>query len=254
MTPHEYREATRNGLTATDLLEMAAETGIALRHLDTVTGWAPIRFPSGAGADIVERFDFSMEEVLDIASSIEADTLLAFPAYDHGVVPLQVAVEGFANLCDRAEEAGLWVNLEFAPMLGLPNLADAWEVVRLADRPNSGIMLDTWHFARGDADLGLLRSIPGERLRDVQLADGARIPRGNSLLEDCVRFRMFPGEGDLPIIEPLRIIYGKGSLRSIGPEVFSDSADALSAEEAGRLSGTSLRHSLTSAGIRARSP
>jgi sugar phosphate isomerase/epimerase len=210
-----------------------------------------VRYPAGATADIIERFDFSKDEVLDMASAIGAQTILAFPAYEYGTVKLDEAVEGFASLCDQADQHGLWVDLEFVPMLGLPNLADAWDVIRLADRPNSGIMLDTWHFARGNADLNLLREIPGERLRAVQLADGTAEPHGGSLFDDCLRFREFPGDGELPIIEPLRIIDEKGFLRSIGPEVFSDTADTLSARDAGRRSGESLRSALAKAGVSA---
>lgn len=244
ITPHEYKKAVNNGLTASNIRELASEAGIALKHIDTITGWAPVRYPSGASTEIIERFDFSMQEVLDIASEIGAKTLLAVPAYDPGDVATDVAVEGFSDLCDRARKRGMWVNLEFIPMLGLPNLNDAWEIVKLADRQNSGIMLDTWHFFRGNNDFELLRSIPGKRLRAVQLADGSSQPRGGSLLADCLQFREFPGQGDLPIRKLLQIIYEKGFLNSIGPEVFSNLADTLSAEEAGRKSGESLQQIL----------
>ena len=248
MTPHEIGAARAEGLAPADLRRLAADAGVALGHLDTVTGWAPVRYPSGASAELVERFDFSVAEALDLAADIGAERLLALPGYEVGDVPLDVAVEGFADLCDRAAERGLWIDLEALPMFGLPTLADAWEVLRLADRPNSGLLLDTWHFARGGPDLDLLRSIPGERLRAVQLADGPARPRADTLLEDCLRFRDFPGDGDLDLVEPVRIIYDKGFLESVGPEVFSDAADALGAEDAGRRSGDATRRTLALAG------
>ena len=58
--------------------------------------------------------------------------------------------------------------------------------------------------------------------------------RGATLFEDTVRFREFPGEGELPVIEILKILYEKGHLRQIGPEVFCDEADSLSPFVAGK--------------------
>jgi hypothetical protein len=70
-------------------------------------------------------------------------------------------------------------------------------------RKNAGIMLDTWHFSRGNPDFALLKSLPGECLVSVQVADARRDQRGATLFEDTVRFRKFPGEGELPIAESL---------------------------------------------------
>jgi sugar phosphate isomerase/epimerase len=110
-------------------------------------------------------------------------------------------------------------------------------------------MLDTWHFAKGNADFELLRSLPAERLVSVQVADALLKQRGMTLFEDTVKYREFPGEGELPIVEILMILQEKGQLRRIGPEVFSDEADTLSPEAAGQRSGDSLWRVLQAAGI-----
>jgi hypothetical protein len=110
-------------------------------------------------------------------------------------------------------------------------------------------MIDTWHFSKGNPDFALLKSLPGECLVSVQVADAIQAQRGETLFEDTVRFRKFPGEGELPIAEILTILHQKGNLRRIGPEVFSDEADALSPEIAGKRSAESLCRVLRSAGI-----
>jgi sugar phosphate isomerase/epimerase len=71
--------------------------------------------------------------------------------------------------------------------------------------------------------------------------------RGATLFEDTVRYRMFPGEGELPLVEILEILLEKG-LQEVGPEVFSDEADRLPSEEAGRRCGAGLRRVLEAAG------
>ena len=58
-------------------------------------------------------------------------------------------VERFGALCDRAADIGALVHLEFIPMTPIADVATAWRIVREADRPNGGILFDTWHFFRG---------------------------------------------------------------------------------------------------------
>ena len=158
-------------------------------------------------------------------------------------------IDGFGRLCDRAERQGLWVDLEFMPFWGLPDLAGAWAIVDGVKRKNAGIMVDTWHFSKGNPDFELLRSLPGEPFVSVQVADAMNRQRGATLFEDTVRYREFPGEGELPVIEILKILYEKGHLRQIGPEVFSDQADSLSPSAAGKRSAASLGRVLEAAGI-----
>ena len=76
-------------------------------------------------------------------------------------VTLDAAVEAFALVCDRAAEHGLLVHLEFLPWSAFPNVNAAWDVVRTADRPNGGLIIDSWHCApQRDHDRGHRRD-PG---------------------------------------------------------------------------------------------
>jgi len=249
VAPETYRRALATGLTPKDMLALAADHGVELRYLDSLTDWAPIRVPREVNPALRERFDMSMDESFEIIDALELKSILAVAGYDLGSVPEDVLIEGFARMCDRAASAGLWVDLEFMPFWGLPDLATAWRIVNGANRPNSGIMVDTWHFSKGNFDLDLLKSIPGERLVSVQIADALKRQRGATLFEDTVRYRMFPGEGELPVVEVLHVLQQKGQLRSVGPEVFSDEADLLSPEESGRRAAVTTLAVLRDAGI-----
>ena len=228
---------------------MASDEGIALRHLDTLTDWAPMRVPSEIDAGLRSRFDVSADECFAICEALGLETILAVAGYDKGAIPFDILVDGFGRLCDRAAQNGLWVDLEFMPFWGLPDLATAWAIVSAAQRKNAGIMVDTWHFSKGNPDFALLKALPGECLVSVQVADGMQALHGATLFEDTVRFRKFPGEGELPIAQILAILHEKGHLRRIGPEVFSDEADALPPEIAGKRSAESLGRVLHAAGI-----
>jgi sugar phosphate isomerase/epimerase len=249
IAPETYRQAISAGLSPREMVAIANDQGVALRHLDTLTDWAPMRVPLEINPELRERFDVSADECFAICEALGLKSILAVAGYDKDALPLAILIEGFGRLCDRAEQRGLWVDLEFMPFWGLPDLAGAWAIVDGAKRKNAGIMVDTWHFSKGNPDFELLRSLPGEQFVSVQVADAMNRQRGATLFEDTVRFREFPGEGELPVIEILKILYEKGHLRQIGPEVFSDEADSLSPLVAGKRSAASLSRVLQAAGI-----
>lgn len=113
-------------------------------------------------------------------------------------------IERFGALCDLAAPFGLSVVLEFYPWTDAPNLSSAAAVVAAADRPNSGILIDTLHFARSDSRLDELARIPAARLPFVHVADApAAAPATMEQLIHTARSeRLPPGEGaiDIPAI------------------------------------------------------
>jgi sugar phosphate isomerase/epimerase len=232
-----YREQISAGITGLDLKRLAATAGISLDFMDGMSSWAPLRYPTGTDQRVklsLAAMDIPAHECLDICETLGLHHVVAIGAFDQGALTTDDVVGAFAAFCRQADERGIWVDLEFIPMLGIPDLQAAWEIVRLADCRNSGILFDTWHFMRGRPDLELLRAIPAERIVTVQIVDALSKPRGGSLWEDAGRYRMFPGEGELPLVPMLQILSSKGCVKNIGPEVFSDEIDALGALEIGR--------------------
>ena len=164
IAPETYRQALASGHSAKVMQRMASDNGVVLRHLDTLTDWAPIRVPGEVSPQLRERFDVAADECFAICEALGLETILAVAGYDRNTIPLEELIDGFGRLCDRAAQNRIWVDLEFMPFWGLPDLKAAWAIVGGAGRDNSGIMLDTWHFAKGNADFELLRSLPAERL------------------------------------------------------------------------------------------
>lgn len=239
----------RASTSAAEIRRMAEDAGVPVLHLDTLAGWAPIRAPDWAPPPMRARFDIPIEKSLEICADLGIKNIGAVAGYPPGRVPLEVLIEGFADLCDRAAADGIWVDLEFMPILGLPDLAAAWSIVGAAARPNSGILIDTWHFAKSGSSLRLLEEIPPRHLRSIQLSDGYRDLKSRSLFEDMLQWRDFPGDGELPVVEILRAVWNRGGLSSIGSEVFSLRANQMSATEAGVRSGETLRSTLDMAQI-----
>jgi len=249
IAPNTVRDTMRTGMSFAAIRAYAADRGVPLSYLDSLTSWTPNWFASDFDAHMRDRHEFSVGQALEMCSELGLRGILAVAGYDKNSLNQDVLIEGFQNLCSRADKIGVRVDLEFMPFWGLPDLASAWAIVGPAQCPNAGITVDTWHFSKGNPDFDLLKRLPGELFVSVQVNDGFKRQVSGSLFEDTIRYRKFPGEGDLPTVEILKILNAKGHLRSIGPEVFSDEANAMTPEEAGRKCASTLRNVLDIAGI-----
>ncbi|WP_210769357.1 TIM barrel protein [Occultella kanbiaonis] len=105
----------------------------------------------------------------------------------------------FAELCQLAAPLGLTIDLEFPSWTETPNLTEASRVLRSADQPNAGMLIDLLHFARSRSSVDELRELPREWFRFVHVCDApAEIPATTAELIHTARFeRLFPGEGGI---------------------------------------------------------
>jgi sugar phosphate isomerase/epimerase len=244
ISPLTISDLLTSGIGAEQVLSQARDHGVTLTQLDGVASWAPSAGSAHTSSGLRARFAFSADQCLEMCTALGLDSILAAGVFDLGAHPLEVLVGSFGRFCDAAATRGIRVELEFVPIWGIPDLATAWEIVRRADRPNAGLLVDTWHLQKGssnfEADLLLLESIPAGQLANLQLADATCSPEADALF-DQNRFRRFPGDGELAVGRIARIIAAKGGLRRIGTEIFGRVIDDLSAEEAGRRSAAASR-------------
>jgi sugar phosphate isomerase/epimerase len=115
------------------------------------------------------------------------------------------ALERFAALCEYARPLGLGIDLEFISWTETPDLAAAAGILRDANQPNAGVLVDTLHFARSGSSLEELRKLPRAWFRYAQVCDApAQVPANREEVIHAARFaRLFPGEGGLPVREIL---------------------------------------------------
>ena len=238
------------GLSGEEVVGEARSQGMRLGHLDAMTGWLPQRYPSGASDDTRRFLDFSLDDAMSVCKALGLRRILALAAADQGSISLGEMVRHFKELCNRASDLGAWVDLEFVPMWAIPDLRTAWTIVAESGFDNCGIMFDTWHFLKGQEspDYALLREIPADLIVSVQVSDALPAPPGTSLIDECLHWRAVPGEGTLPIVKAMEMVREK-NVRCIGPEVYSDGLDRLTAEEAARRCAAGLERSLREAGF-----
>jgi sugar phosphate isomerase/epimerase len=236
VSPFDVATTAQAGTTAADLGRRIRDAGLDI-VLDGLMNWYP-----GEPLTSSPTAAFTAAEVLDMCAALRpaALTVLARPTCD--VPPGEVAA-AFGRLCDRAEQAGTRVQLEFMPMMAIGDLATAWTVVATADRPNGGLLFDTWHFYRGTPDFDTLASLPGDRIFGVQVADGPTTPH-IPLIEDTFQ-RSVPGDGDFDLARVLRALDQIGGLQWIGPEVISPTTAAMPPLDAAHLTTTRIRALLT---------
>ena len=131
------------------------------------------------------------------------------------------AAEDFRDLGERAAKRGLRVGYEaLAWGRHINDHRDAWEIVRRADHPNIGLILDSFHTLARGIDVDSIRAIPGDRIFIVQLADAPRM--NMDLLYWSRHFRNMPGEGDLPVADFMQAVAATGYDGPLSLEVFND--------------------------------
>ena len=97
---------------------------------------------------------------------------------------------------------------------------DAWEVVRRADHPNIGIILDSFHILVRGTDLAPIRSIPRDKIFLVQVADAPKL--NMDYLSWSRHYRCFPGQGDLPVADFVEALAATGYTGDLSLEIFND--------------------------------
>lgn len=105
----------------------------------------------------------------------------------------------FARLCDMAKPLGMTVDLEFISWSETPDLKAAEAVLRAANKPNAGILVDFLQFHLSKSSLKDLKELPRDWFHFVHLCDIEKeIPKTLEERIHLVRHnRIFPGEGDL---------------------------------------------------------
>jgi sugar phosphate isomerase/epimerase len=238
--PIDYRGWRSQGMSAAQIRQQIKAAGVRVLAVDPFVQWVPnFTVPSWYPADYRGFIEFSEAQILEIAQELEAEAINCVEGLGQAY-PREVLVERFGSFADRAKARGLRVTLEFMPISSIQDLSAGWAIVQGANRSNAGLCFDTWHYFRSKPDDALLKTIPGEKIFEVQLADALNALQGKDLTDDLLRFRRLPGQGELPLARIVPILKSTGAWRSVGPEVFADAMDALSATEAGKQAGQSL--------------
>ena len=131
------------------------------------------------------------------------------------------AADDLAQLGEVARAQGIRLGYEaLAWGRHVDDHRDAWEIVRRADHANVGLILDSFHTLGRKLDPQSIRSVPGDKIFFVQLADAPLIEM--DLLYWSRHFRNMPGEGDLDVRGFMEAVMATGYAGPISLEIFND--------------------------------
>ncbi|MBK1657400.1 bifunctional sugar phosphate isomerase/epimerase/4-hydroxyphenylpyruvate dioxygenase family protein [Paracraurococcus ruber] len=162
------------------------------------------------------------ERKFDTMQALGTDLILVCSNTQPATLPeAERAAADLREMAERAAKRGLRVGYEALAWGRQVSLwRQAWDIVRQADHPALGLILDSFHtLSRGD-DLAGLEAVPAEKLFFLQLADAPRLSM--DVLSWSRHFRLFPGQGELPVADFLRDVLRAGYAGPVSLEIFND--------------------------------
>jgi sugar phosphate isomerase/epimerase len=189
------------------LRSMLDDLGLCVAEVDGPMAW----LPGQPGSE--------PERVLQIAAELGARSCTVLELTLQPPEP-GAAIDAFGSLCDRAALLGIGMHIEPFAWSGIATLHTAADIVTGADRPNGGIILDTWHHVRGP-DRGVLEPHAAALVVAIQISDPAddELP---SIRDDCMHNRRWPGTTARRVVDELRAL---GNDAPLEVETFTDGAD-----------------------------
>ncbi len=138
----------------------------------------------------------SFESAIQLGGELGAKRLIV-SAWTKDRTDRNFLIDCYAEICDLADPCGLTVDLEFPTFSRLRTLDETLDIVRAADRPNSGILVDTLYMHMSRVDTSELLHVPGELINFLHISDA--LPGIPDTREGMIQLardaRLYPGEG-----------------------------------------------------------
>lgn len=229
--PEKLEAIARAGYTAVEIFEndllsfpgTVRDAGALAQSLGlTIVTLQPMRDVEGLeGADRQRVMDYA-ERKFDLMAELGTSLLMVCSSiHPKSKAGLSRAVADFTELAERAALHGIRVAYEaLAWGRHVYDYRQAWDIVRTANQPNLGLVLDTFHiFSRG-SDLEVIPFIPGDRIFLVQTADAPHLSMDH--LSWSRHYRCFPGQGQMEIERFMAAIEATGYAGYLSHEIFND--------------------------------
>ena len=205
----DFVRCIESGMTNKQVLDMIRASGLVVSCVGLETG---MLFAQGAEA---KRLFDSMDVMCGRAAALGCEVMMVAPG-SNPATNVKDAARNFATGCDIAQKHGLLCALEFGSRHPVVNrLAVAREIVALADKPNAGLLIDTYHAqCVGDGGRGF-EDVPAQEIVAFQFSDA---PPGPLVMDGPALDRLAPGKGVVQWREVLQLLVEKGYDRYINYE------------------------------------
>jgi 4-hydroxyphenylpyruvate dioxygenase len=209
-------DLTSSSASAREIALMCGDLGLRICALQPFRDFEGLPEPQRRQAfrRAEKKFDLMQELGTDLLLVCSNVSPLALGGIDRAAADLQ-------ELGERAASRGLRVGFEaLAWSRYINDYRDAWEIVRRANHPAIGVILDSFHTLAPGFPVNAIPAIPGDRIFLVQLADAPQLDL--DVLSCSRHFRRFPGQGNLPVTSFMEAVDATGYRGPLSLEVFND--------------------------------
>ncbi|MBK5527451.1 bifunctional sugar phosphate isomerase/epimerase/4-hydroxyphenylpyruvate dioxygenase family protein [Pseudomonas sp. TH06] len=199
-----------------EIKQMCADLGIA------ITLFQPFRDFEGCRRDRLARNLERAERKFDLMQELGTDLVLVCSnASADSVGDQQILIDDLRLLAEHAGARGLRIGYEaLAWGRHVNTYQQVWDIVRQADHPSLGVLLDSFHTLSLKGDPRAIADIPGDKIFFVQMADAPILAM--DVLEWSRHFRCFPGQGEFDLPGFLAPIIKSGYTGPLSLEIFND--------------------------------
>ena len=199
-----------------EVRQMCADLGLA------ITLFQPFRDFEGCRRDRLQRNLDRAERKFDLMQELGTDLVLVCSnvAAD-SLGDERILIDDLRLLAERAGARQLRIGYEaLAWGRHVNTYQQVWNIVRQADHPALGVLLDSFHTLSLKGDPSAIAEIPGDKIFFVQMADAPILAM--DVLEWSRHFRCFPGQGEFDLAGFLAPILRSGYTGPLSLEIFND--------------------------------
>ena len=203
-------------LSPEEIRDLAAELGLSLDL------YQPFRDFEGVDEQLLEANLRRAEAKFDLMRRLGIDTILVCSNVATATIDDDaVAASQLRRLGDLAARYGVRIAYEALAWGRYVNdFEHAWRIVEMADHPNVGTCLDSFHILSSSWDPAGIEAIPAEKIFFVQLADAPELSL--DVLSWSRHYRVFPGEGAFDLTTFMGHLVRSGYDGPVSLEVFND--------------------------------
>lgn len=185
-----------------------------------------------------------------VASEIGCPTLLVCPDAPPPTMDRDAALdragEAAREYGDAAAKHGVRIAIEPLGMHPfVPGCNEALRILRIADHPALGLMMDTFHYYKSGVSMESIAKIPADKLFVVHVNDCQDRPRDQ--LQDS--HRLYLGEGIIPLTKMFGVLKSIGYDGALSVEIFRQEYWDRPIDRITRESLNSLKRMMAVAGI-----
>ena len=203
-------------LSPRQIRQIADDLGIAIDM------YQPFRDLEGlSDADFARALD-RLERKFDVMGELGAPLMLVCAnATPHAMNDEARSADQLLRAAERAQKRGIKLGFEaLAWSTHINTFNQVWSVVKQANHPHLGVILDSFHTLALPHDWSMLPDVPGDRIFYMQLADAPKLDMASLMLSR--HHRCLPGQGEMDVAGFVEAAIRGGYSGTISLEIFND--------------------------------